>query len=269
MSKSFLSDINVEGTITATGGNSTNWNSAFEWGNHATQGYLTSFTETDPVFTASQAFNIDANDITNLSNLSGVNTGDQTSIVGITGTKSQFDTAVTDGNFLYVSDNISSLTNDENYIVSDVTGATGADIITNIVSLTQSEYDAITPNASTVYKITDATGGGGSSTALNGITDVTITSVSDNEILAYDTTSAEWINQTAAEAGLATSAQGSLADSAVQPGDNISGLTNDEDYIQSDPTGVTGADTVTNIITLTQAEYDAITPNSTTIYIIT
>lgn len=36
--------------------------------------------------------------------LSGSNTGDQTSIVGITGTKAQFDTAVTDGNFLYVGD---------------------------------------------------------------------------------------------------------------------------------------------------------------------
>lgn len=38
------------------------------------------------------------------SNLSGTNTGDQTTIVGITGTKAQFDTAVTDGNFLYVGD---------------------------------------------------------------------------------------------------------------------------------------------------------------------
>jgi hypothetical protein len=39
-----------------------------------------------------------------LGNLSGTNTGDQTSIVGIAGTKSQFDTAVTDGNFLYAGD---------------------------------------------------------------------------------------------------------------------------------------------------------------------
>ncbi len=38
-------------------------------------GFLTS--ETDPTFTSSQAANIDATDITNLSNLSGVNTGDQ------------------------------------------------------------------------------------------------------------------------------------------------------------------------------------------------
>lgn len=34
----------------------------------------------------------------------GTNTGDQTSIVGITGTKAQFDTACTDGNFAYQSD---------------------------------------------------------------------------------------------------------------------------------------------------------------------
>jgi len=47
---------------------------------------------------------VTATDITKLSNLSGTNTGDQTSIVGITGTKAQFDTAVTDGNFLYVGD---------------------------------------------------------------------------------------------------------------------------------------------------------------------
>lgn len=36
--------------------------------------------------------------------LTGTNSGDQTTIVGITGTKAQFDTACTDGNFLYVGD---------------------------------------------------------------------------------------------------------------------------------------------------------------------
>ena len=36
--------------------------------------------------------------------LTGTNSGDQTSIVGITGTKAQFDTACTDGNFLYSGD---------------------------------------------------------------------------------------------------------------------------------------------------------------------
>jgi len=37
------------------------------------------------------------------------------------------------------------------------------------------------------------------------LTDVTISSVADNEVLAYDSVSSEWINQTASEAGLATS----------------------------------------------------------------
>jgi hypothetical protein len=41
---------------------------------------------------------------TKLSNLSGVNSGDQTSIVGISGTKAQFNTAVSDGDILFVGD---------------------------------------------------------------------------------------------------------------------------------------------------------------------
>ena len=31
--------LNVQGTVTATGGNSTNWNTAYGWGNHASGGY--------------------------------------------------------------------------------------------------------------------------------------------------------------------------------------------------------------------------------------
>lgn len=37
----------------------------------------------------------------------------------------------------------------------------------------------------------------------------------------------------------------------------------------SDPSGVTGADAVTNVMSLTQAEYDAITPDASTLYVIT
>ena len=40
--------------------------------------------------------------------------------------------------------------------------------------------------------------------------------------------------------------------------------------VLSDPTGVTGADAVANILSMTQAEYNAISsPNAATIYIIT
>ena len=46
---------------------------------------------------------------------------------------------------------------EENTINSDTTGVTGADQVTNVISLTQAEYDAITtPNTSTLYIITDA-----------------------------------------------------------------------------------------------------------------
>lgn len=80
------------------------------------------------------------------------------------------------------------------------------------------------------WEATTVTGGGGSGT-LDGLTDTTLTSVTDNEVLAYDTTSSKWINQTAAEASLATAAQGALADTATQPGDNVSTLTNDAGYL--------------------------------------
>lgn len=45
--------------------NSTNWNTAYGWGNHAAAGYLTSYTETDPVFAASAAAGISAGNISN------------------------------------------------------------------------------------------------------------------------------------------------------------------------------------------------------------
>lgn len=60
---------------------------------------------------------------------------------------------------------------------------------------------------------------GGSNPALNDVTDVTITSVANNELLAYDTTSGEWINQTPTEAGFATVAtSGAYGDLSGTPG---------------------------------------------------
>jgi hypothetical protein len=59
----------------------------------------------------------------------------------------------------------------------------------------------------------------------------------------------------------ATAAQGALAGTAVQPADIAN-------VVESDPTGVTGADAITNMLSLTQAEYDAITPNASTFYVI-
>ena len=50
--------LSVAGTVSATGGNSTNWNTAYGWGNHASAGYLTSFditTQTDSKYLRSNA----------------------------------------------------------------------------------------------------------------------------------------------------------------------------------------------------------------------
>ena len=48
--------VTVSGIITATGGTSTNWNTAYGWGNHASAGYISSFTNTNE-FTTGATFN--------------------------------------------------------------------------------------------------------------------------------------------------------------------------------------------------------------------
>lgn len=51
--------------------------------------------------TGAAAGSMSAADKTKLDAISGTNTGDQTSIAGITGTKAQFDAALSDGDFLF------------------------------------------------------------------------------------------------------------------------------------------------------------------------
>jgi len=42
-----------------------NWDEAYGWGDHGAEGYITGYTETDPLFTASAAFGIESSDIVN------------------------------------------------------------------------------------------------------------------------------------------------------------------------------------------------------------
>jgi hypothetical protein len=48
-----------------TSSDTSNWDSAYGWGDHSAAGYLTSFEETDPVFSASDAAGISSSDISN------------------------------------------------------------------------------------------------------------------------------------------------------------------------------------------------------------
>ena len=57
--------ISVTGTITATGYNSSNWDTAYGWGDHSQAGYLTSYTESDPQFFAHAASNVTNTKISN------------------------------------------------------------------------------------------------------------------------------------------------------------------------------------------------------------
>lgn len=57
------------------------------------------------------------------------------------------------------------------------------------------------------------------SEAIGSLSDVTITSVADNELLAYDSATSEWINQTASEAGLASLTSFSVGAEATASGD--------------------------------------------------
>lgn len=60
------------------------------------------------------------------------------------------------GNYVASGDSISLLTNDNNYIISDTTVASGSEEIINVISLGQSEYDLITPQTGVLYVIDDA-----------------------------------------------------------------------------------------------------------------
>jgi len=67
------------------------------------------------------------------------------------------------------------------------------------------------------------------STVIDDITDVTVTSVTDNEVMAYDSGTSKWINQTAAEAGLATVADTVAKTAATGSGALPSGTTAQRD----------------------------------------
>lgn len=112
------------------------------------------------------------------SNLSGTNTGDQTSIVGITGTKAQFDTACTDGNFLYVGD----VTQYTDEMAQDAIGAmvntslTYTDL-TPSLALTSRNINGVAYDGTADITVTAAAGTLTGATLAAGVTASSLTSV--------------------------------------------------------------------------------------------
>lgn len=87
-------------------------------------------------------------------------------------------------------------------------------VVTEAEGISSNDNDTTLPTSAAVKDYVDASVA--TKDQITELTDVTITSVADNEVLAYDSTSSKWINQTAAQASLATAAQGTKADSALQ-----------------------------------------------------
>ena len=122
-------------------------------------------------------------DVTKLWNLSGTNTGDQNSIVWITGTKAQFDTACTDGNFLYTGDAL------------PISGGT----ITGNITLGENTSIALVPagSADGKYSWTTITGTGGATIAFGDLVtldkDDSRWELVDISVAAAATGDARWI----------------------------------------------------------------------------
>jgi hypothetical protein len=115
------------GTLAASGGGGAT-NLSYD----AATRTVASDTGTDATLTLADGTNaglMTAANFTKLGAITGANTGDQTSIVGITGTKSQFNAAVTDGDILYAGDVTSNATH-----TGDVTGATALTIANDAVT---------------------------------------------------------------------------------------------------------------------------------------
>lgn len=91
--------------------------------------------ETDPVYIADPAFSISAGDITNLGNLSNTNSGDQTSIVGITGSLAEFNTALSGATFATGGGTATGTnTDDEPQATTSVDGIGGIATLTEVTT---------------------------------------------------------------------------------------------------------------------------------------
>lgn len=106
--KAFVNLIST-GNVYASGGNSTEWNQAYDWGNHASAGYLTSYSETDTLQSVTDRGSTTTNSIT-VANITA-NQG----YFGSTGTNPQV-RIYTENASASIADTFTDTTTDKSYI---------------------------------------------------------------------------------------------------------------------------------------------------------
>lgn len=245
------------------------WDTAFGWGDHSVAGYITGYTVTQGDVTAHQAaLTITESQISDLQ--SYLTSAPVDSVVGLTGTISKA--------------NLLSALN----VADGATANTGALADLNTVNAAQIENGAVT-----IAKI-DATGTANTTTFLRG--DGSWVAVEANTVdsvagetgaitanalrTALNIEDGATADQTGAEIKAAYEAEAdtnAFDDAAVS---KLAGIEASADVtdatnvaaagaVMSNTAGITGADQITNMVSLTQAEYDAITPDAATFYAIT
>jgi hypothetical protein len=130
-------------------------------------------------------------------------------------------------------------------------------------SLSLGTLSGLTPEFVFNSRITFQTASGSSNTgkckiATGGVTYITGSAMSQVSVSGFNTPSAQNVLFTPAGRIAATNVQ-----EAIEELDTDTALA-----VISDVTGITGADRVTNIISMSQAEYDALIPDTATLYVI-
>lgn len=178
--------------------NTSNWDSAYSWGDHSSAGYLTnSFAETDPVFTASAAFNVTTSKISDWD--SAYSWGDHSQAGYLTGaneTDPVFTASAAGGIVLQDLANWNSAYGWGNHASAGyITSFAETDPIFT-ASAAAGVTASLFSNWNTAYGWGDHSGAGYlanlSSSSVNDLSDIFVSSPATNQILQYNGTN--WVN---------------------------------------------------------------------------
>lgn len=266
---------------------------------------------------------VSAGDITKLSNLSGTNTGDQTSVTGNAGTATALENSRTIGGVSF--DGTANIVPQTIQMVNDaadttcfilfgntsgtvsqqpktnstlifnaatgILGATGfsGPLTGNVTGNVSGSSGSTTGNAATATALQTARTING--TSFNGTANITVTaaagtltgttlaaSVVTSSLTSVGTiTTGTWNATPIASAYIASGldaakiGNGSVSNAEFQYLDGVTSSiqTQIDTKVSSNTAGITGADQIINMVSLTSAEYAAITPNAQTYYVIT